>query len=86
MCMWEVVINIIKYSNVIYCVIIIVQFVDKMWIVIWDDGKGVVKEKMFGNGLWGMEEWFMFIEGGLIFLVYNGMIVILIVFFIKKVE
>ncbi|APH66236.1 MULTISPECIES: sensor histidine kinase [Bacillus] len=84
MCMREAVTNIIKHSNATHCAITITQFADKMRIVIRDDGKGAAKEKMFGNGLRGMEERLMLIEGGLTLSAHNGTVVTLTVPLIKK--
>ncbi len=86
MCMREAVTNIIKHSKATHCAITISQFADKMRIVIRDDGKGAPKEKMFGNGLRGMEERLMLIEGGLTVSDHNGTVVALTIPLIKKAE
>lgn len=86
MCMREAVTNIIKHSKATHCAITISQFADKMKIVIRDDGKGAAKEKMFGNGLRGMEERLMLIEGGLTVSDHNGTVVALTIPLIKKAE
>ncbi|MUG01874.1 sensor histidine kinase [Bacillus tequilensis] len=86
MCMREAVTNIIKHSKATHCAITISQFADKMRIVIRDDGKGAPKEKMFGNGLRGMEERLMLIEGGLTVSDQNGTVVALTIPLIKKAE
>lgn len=41
---------------------------------------------MFGNGLWGMEERLMLIEGGLTVSDHNGTVVALTIPLIKKAE
>ncbi|ARV46515.1 sensor histidine kinase [Bacillus inaquosorum] len=86
MCMREAVTNIIKHSKATHCAITISQFADKMRIVIRDDGKGAAKEKTFGNGLRGMEERLMLIEGGLTLSVHNGTVLTLTIPLIKKAE
>ncbi len=86
MCMREAVTNIIKHSNATHCAITITKFADKMKIMIRDDGKAAAKEKTFGNGLRGMEERLMFIEGGLTLSAHNGTVVTLTVPLIKKAE
>ncbi|MCY8204293.1 MULTISPECIES: sensor histidine kinase [unclassified Bacillus (in: firmicutes)] len=85
MCMREAVTNIIKHSKATHCAITISQFADKMKVVIRDDGKGA-KEKTFGNGLSGMEERLMLIEGGLTLSDHNGTVVTLTIPLIKKAE
>ncbi|MCY8315935.1 sensor histidine kinase [Bacillus vallismortis] len=86
MCMREAVTNIIKHSKATHCAIAISQFADKMKVVIRDDGKGAAKENTFGNGLRGMEERLMLIEGGLTLSAHNGTVLTLTIPLIKKAD
>ncbi|MCO4853039.1 sensor histidine kinase [Bacillus vallismortis] len=86
MCMREAVTNIIKHSKATHCAITISQFADKMKVEIRDDGKGTAKENTFGNGLRGMEERLMLIEGGLTLSAYNGTVLTLTIPLIKKAD
>ncbi|MBL3648063.1 sensor histidine kinase [Bacillus vallismortis] len=86
MCMREAVTNIIKHSKATHCAITISRFADKMRVVIRDDGKGAAKENTFGNGLRGMEERLMLIEGGLTLSAQNGTVLTLTIPLIKKAD
>lgn len=86
MCMREAVTNIIKHSKATHCAVTISQYADKMTVLIRDDGTGAVKEKMFGNGLRGMEERLMFIDGEMTLSDYNGTVLTLTIPLIRKAE
>ncbi|MEC1648892.1 sensor histidine kinase [Bacillus halotolerans] len=86
MCMREAVTNIIKHSKATHCAVTISQYADKMTVLIRDDGTGAVKEKMFGNGLRGMEERLMFIDGEMTLSDHNGTVLTLTIPLIRKAE
>lgn len=86
MCIREAATNVVKHSKATHCSISISQSTEKMDIIIHDDGMGVEKNKLFGNGLRGMEERLTLIDGGLELNNQHGAMLKITVPIIKKAE
>jgi two-component system, NarL family, sensor histidine kinase DesK len=86
MCIREAATNVVKHSKATHCSISISQSTEKMDIIIHDDGMGVEKNKLFGNGLRGMEERLTLIDGGLELNNQLGAMLKITVPIIKKAE
>ncbi|MEK3988811.1 MULTISPECIES: sensor histidine kinase [Robertmurraya] len=86
MCIREAATNVVKHSKATHCTISISQSTEKMDITIHDDGMGIEKNKLFGNGLRGMEERLALIDGGLGLKNHHGTMLKIIVPIIKKAE
>ena len=86
MCIREAATNIVKHSEATHCKISISQSTEKMNIVIRDDGMGLDKSKLFGNGLRGMEERLALIDGGLAVTNHHGAVLKITFPIIKKAE
>lgn len=84
MCLKEAATNIVKHSRATHCSISIQLSTDRMKVVVQDDGMGVEKSKLFGNGLKGMEERLALIEGALDLTNHNGALLTMTVPIIKK--
>lgn len=72
MCIQEAVTNVVKHSRASHCSVEIVQTMNRLKMVIRDDGMGVGKNKQHGNGLNGMKERLALIEGTLALSNHNG--------------
>jgi two-component system sensor histidine kinase DesK len=85
MCVREAATNVVKHSHATHCSISIQLFSEKMNIVVRDDGMGVSNNRLFGNGLRGMEERLALIDGVLALSNHNGAVLEMTVPLIKKV-
>jgi two-component system sensor histidine kinase DesK len=72
MCIREAATNVVKHSKATHCSISIYLSSEKMNVVVCDDGMGVARNKLFGNGLKGMEERLALIDGVLSLSNNNG--------------
>jgi two-component system sensor histidine kinase DesK len=86
MCIREAATNVVKHSRATHCTLSISQSTEKMNIVVQDDGLGIDKRKLFGNGLRGMEERLTLIDGGLSLSTHNGAVLKMTIPIIKKAE
>jgi two-component system, NarL family, sensor histidine kinase DesK len=86
MCIREAATNIVKHSRATHCSVSISQSIEKMVIIVKDDGMGLDKGNQFGNGLRGMEERLALIDGELKVSTHNGAVLQLMVPIIKKAE
>jgi two-component system, NarL family, sensor histidine kinase DesK len=86
MCIREAATNIVKHSRATHCTVSISQSIEKMIIIVRDDGMGLEKGTQFGNGLRGMEERLALIDGELKVSTHNGTVLKLAVPIIKKAE
>ncbi|CAH2714176.1 Sensor histidine kinase DesK [Neobacillus rhizosphaerae] len=72
MCIREAATNVVKHSKATHCSVSIYLSSEKMNVVVRDDGMGVARNKLFGNGLKGMEERLALIDGVLSLSNNNG--------------
>ncbi|WP_430121813.1 sensor histidine kinase [Neobacillus rhizosphaerae] len=86
MCVREAATNVVKHSRATHCSISINLLSEKMNIVIKDDGMGVSVNRVFGNGLRGMEERLALVDGELTLSNHNGAVLEITVPIIKKAE
>ena len=86
MCIREAVTNIVKHSKATHCTISIAHSTEKMNIMIRDDGMGLDKNKLVGNGLRGIGERLALIDGTLELSTNYGAVIKMTVPIIKKAE
>lgn len=86
MCIREAVTNIVKHSKATHCTISIAHSTEKMNIMIRDDGMGLDKNKLVGNGLRGIGERLALIDGNLELSTNYGAVIKMTVPIIKKAE
>lgn len=84
MCMREAATNVVKHSHASHCRVAIFQEAEQMKVVIHDDGMGVGKDKLFGNGLNGMKERLALIDGALQLSNHNGTLLEMRIPIVKK--
>jgi two-component system sensor histidine kinase DesK len=84
LCVREAATNVIKHSRASHCSISIFQDAEQMKVVVRDDGMGVEKNMLFGNGLKGMGERLALIDGTLALSNQNGAVLEMKVPVIKK--
>lgn len=84
MCVREAITNVVKHSRSTHCSISIKILSEKMMIVVRDDGMGVPKNQLFGNGLKGIGERLALIEGELTLSNHNGAVLEMSVPIIQK--
>lgn len=63
MCLKEAVTNVVKHSNATKCEIAFHQNFKEVYLVVRDNGTGIVNKQKTGNGLKGMQERLEFING-----------------------
>nr|WP_108307061.1 sensor histidine kinase [Metalysinibacillus jejuensis] len=63
MCLKEAVTNVVKHSNATKCEIAFHQNFKEVYLVVMDNGTGIVNKQKTGNGLKGMQERLEFING-----------------------
>lgn len=84
MCIKEAVTNVVKHSRATHCSITLFQNAGSLKITIRDDGMGVKKDVLHGNGLNGMHERLALIEGELKLSNHSGAVLEMAVPIIKK--
>lgn len=84
MCVCEAVTNVVKHSHATHCSIAIELSAEKMKIVVRDDGIGVGKNNLLGNGLKGMKERLALMDGSLTLSNHHGAVLEMTVPIIKK--
>lgn len=84
MCMREAVTNIVKHSGATECKIVISQSLEKMNVIVQDNGIGINQNKQFGNGLHGIKERLALIDGEIGLLNENGAILNMTIPIIRK--
>ncbi|WP_251551960.1 sensor histidine kinase [Neobacillus muris] len=86
MCVREAATNVVKHSRAAHCQVTAKLSTEKMSIIIADDGMGIPKEKLFGNGLNGMKERLALVDGYLALSNQNGAVLKITVPIIKRGE
>jgi two-component system, NarL family, sensor histidine kinase DesK len=84
MCIKEAVTNVVKHSRSTHCSITLFKKAGRLKVTIRDDGMGVKKDLLYGNGLKGMQERLTLIEGEISLTNHSGAILEITVPIIEK--
>ncbi|WP_042462662.1 sensor histidine kinase [Neobacillus dielmonensis] len=86
MCIREAATNVVKHSRAAHCQVTTKLSTKNLKIMVLDDGMGVPKDQLFGNGLNGMKERLALVDGYLSLSNHNGAVLQITVPIVKKEE